>query len=91
MNWHGTRTRTTQRIKLNAKHNKNQHQLSTDILEMKKSATCKAIVFTAINNVEFLDIAMPEIEAPTDVVLRVLACGICGSDLHPFHGREGTL
>ncbi|CAM9216323.1 unnamed protein product [Ectocarpus fasciculatus] len=56
---------------------------------MESDATCKAIVFTAIEKVDYLDIPKPKIEAPTDAVLRVLACGICGSDLHPFHGREG--
>lgn len=29
----------------------------------------------------------PEIEAPDDVLVRVEASGICGSDLHIFHGR----
>lgn len=56
---------------------------------MESDATCKAIVLTAIEKVDYLDIPKPKIEAPTDAVLRVLACGICGSDLHPFHGREG--
>jgi threonine dehydrogenase-like Zn-dependent dehydrogenase len=36
-----------------------------------------------------LDIPMPRVEKSSDAVLRVVACGICGSDLHPFHGREG--
>jgi 2-desacetyl-2-hydroxyethyl bacteriochlorophyllide A dehydrogenase len=29
----------------------------------------------------------PEIQAPTDAVIRVDATGVCGSDLHIYHGR----
>jgi len=29
----------------------------------------------------------PELEAPDDVVLRIDASGVCGSDLHIYHGR----
>ena len=67
----------------------NIKQYLQEIVIMASDTTCKAIVFTAIERVEYLDIPKPTIETPTDAVLRVLACGICGSDLHPFHGREG--
>ncbi len=30
----------------------------------------------------------PRIEAPTDVIVRVLSTAICGSDLHVYHDRE---
>ena len=48
----------------------------------------KALVFKAIQQVECITLPDPHIEEPSDVVIRLDACGICGSDLHPFHGRE---
>jgi threonine dehydrogenase-like Zn-dependent dehydrogenase len=38
---------------------------------------------------QYQDIPMPRIQHDTHVVLKVIACGICGSDLHPYHGKEG--
>ncbi len=32
----------------------------------------------------------PRIEQPTDVIVAVHRAGICGSDLHPYLGREST-
>lgn len=32
----------------------------------------------------------PIIEAPTDVIIRVDRTGLCGSDLHPYEGREAA-
>ncbi|MGE5408706.1 MAG: alcohol dehydrogenase catalytic domain-containing protein, partial [Syntrophothermus sp.] len=29
----------------------------------------------------------PEVESPRDAVVRVDATGVCGSDLHIYHGR----
>jgi alcohol dehydrogenase len=34
------------------------------------------------------DLPDPVVEAPTDAVLRVARAGLCGSDLHPYEGRE---
>jgi hypothetical protein len=31
---------------------------------------------------------LPTVEDPLDAVVRVQLAGVCGSDLHPFHGRE---
>eukprot|EP00511_Aplanochytrium_stocchinoi_P009990 CAMPEP_0204867036 /NCGR_PEP_ID=MMETSP1348-20121228/20780_1 /ASSEMBLY_ACC=CAM_ASM_000700 /TAXON_ID=215587 /ORGANISM="Aplanochytrium stocchinoi, Strain GSBS06" /LENGTH=415 /DNA_ID=CAMNT_0052019261 /DNA_START=57 /DNA_END=1304 /DNA_ORIENTATION=- len=50
--------------------------------------SCKAVVFKAINVVEYADIPFPKVERPTDAILKVLICAICGSDLHPLHGKE---
>ena len=38
---------------------------------------------------QYQDIPIPVVQEPHEAVLKVIACGICGSDLHPFHGREG--
>ncbi len=48
----------------------------------------KAICFEDIERVSVVSIADPEIEKPTDVIVEVQLAGLCGSDLHPFFGRE---
>ena len=46
----------------------------------------KAAVFKGIGEIAVEDVAEPE-AGPTDLVVSVAACGICGSDLHTFqHG-----
>jgi L-iditol 2-dehydrogenase len=48
----------------------------------------KALVLTSYNCLEFVDVRDPEI-GPNDVVVRVSACGICGSDVHGIDGSSG--
>ena len=48
----------------------------------------KALVLTAYNRLEILDWPRPEIGAD-EVLLRVAACGICGSDIHGMDGSTG--
>ena len=48
----------------------------------------KAITFHGIEKLAFEDVPDPELVAASDVILRVTATGICGSDLHPYFGRE---
>ena len=47
----------------------------------------KALVYTAPNRVEYTDQPEPRLEAG-EVVLRIDAVGICGSDMHAYHGRD---
>jgi threonine dehydrogenase-like Zn-dependent dehydrogenase len=47
----------------------------------------RAVVFRSEGVVETDDVADPSISAPTDAIVRVLRAGICGSDLHFFHGK----
>lgn len=51
--------------------------------------TMKAAVFLGEGN-----IAVQEVDRPTigtdDVLIKVMACGICGTDVHIFHGAEGA-
>jgi L-iditol 2-dehydrogenase len=48
----------------------------------------KALVLTAYNHLEIQDWPRPEIAAD-EVLLRVAACGICGSDIHGMDGSTG--
>jgi 2-desacetyl-2-hydroxyethyl bacteriochlorophyllide A dehydrogenase len=47
----------------------------------------RALTFQAAKQVSIEDRPMPELLAPDDVVLRIDASGVCGSDLHIYHGR----
>jgi threonine dehydrogenase-like Zn-dependent dehydrogenase len=46
------------------------------------------MLFRGVDDIEVGRIPMPQVEVPTDAVLKVIVCGICGSDLHPLHGKE---
>jgi alcohol dehydrogenase len=47
----------------------------------------RAVTFQAPGEVRVDEVAEPELLAPDDAVVRVEASGICGSDLHIYHGR----
>jgi len=51
----------------------------------------KAITFQDIETLALEEVAEPTLESPGDVIVRVEAAGICGSDLHVYHGREAGL
>ena len=48
----------------------------------------KALLLTEYMNLQVTELAAPEIGA-ADVLVRVRACGICGSDVHGLDGRTG--
>jgi len=48
----------------------------------------KALVLTAPSQLEFTDFPDP-IPADDEVLLRIQACGICGSDIHGWDGSTG--
>jgi 2-desacetyl-2-hydroxyethyl bacteriochlorophyllide A dehydrogenase len=47
----------------------------------------QAVAFQAPYEVEVVDKPEPELQAPDDAIVRISATGVCGSDLHIFHGR----
>jgi 2-desacetyl-2-hydroxyethyl bacteriochlorophyllide A dehydrogenase len=47
----------------------------------------KTLVYTQANEVELQERPLPEL-VPGEVVLRIEAVGICGSDLHAWHGHD---
>ena len=47
-----------------------------------------ALVLTEYNHLEFLDRPQP-VPGPGELLVRVAACGICGSDVHGFDGSSG--
>ncbi len=51
--------------------------------------TMQALVFTDIRKLEVQSVPTPRITAPDDVLVRVRAVGVCGSDLHGYTGQSG--
>jgi 2-desacetyl-2-hydroxyethyl bacteriochlorophyllide A dehydrogenase len=47
----------------------------------------RAVTFQAPMEVRVEERPEPELAAPTDAVVRITASGVCGSDLHIYHGR----
>ena len=47
----------------------------------------KALVYTDTNEIVYRDEPAPILE-PGDVLLKVEATGICGSDMHAYHGKD---
>ncbi len=46
----------------------------------------KGLVLHGTRDIRYESVDDPVIEQPGDVVVKTLACGICGSDLHLYHG-----
>lgn len=47
----------------------------------------RALTFQGPEDVRIEERPMPELAAPDDAVVRIDATGVCGSDLHIYHGR----
>lgn len=48
----------------------------------------KALTFLGIEKISFETLPDPGLVEPTDALVKVEQCAICGSDLHPYFGRE---
>lgn len=48
----------------------------------------KALTIHGTKDIRHESVADPALEAPTDAIVKVKLAGLCGSDLHPYHGRE---
>ena len=47
----------------------------------------RAVTFQGPGEVRVDEVADPELTAPDEAIVRVEASGVCGSDLHIYHGR----
>jgi (R,R)-butanediol dehydrogenase/meso-butanediol dehydrogenase/diacetyl reductase len=50
--------------------------------------TMKALVFQDIGKIELSEVPIPQVTQPDDVLLKVSAVGICGSDLKILEGKH---
>jgi len=48
----------------------------------------KALLLSEYNRLELIDVPAPE-AGPGELLVRVAACGICGSDVHGYDGSSG--
>ncbi len=51
----------------------------------------RAVCFEEVERIGIRDLLMPSLLQPGDAIVRVELAGLCGSDLHPFFGREAGL
>lgn len=51
----------------------------------------QAVCFQSVEKVSVESIINPQIMDPSDAIVEVEIAGLCGSDLHPFFGREQGL
>ncbi len=51
----------------------------------------KAMVLTSLKEMELMEIPDPEFKEPSDVLIRMVSVGVCGSDIHYYvHGKIGS-
>lgn len=50
----------------------------------------KAAVFYGAKDLRITEVETPKVTAATDVMIKVHACGICGTDIHILEGDEGA-
>jgi L-iditol 2-dehydrogenase len=48
----------------------------------------KALLLSEYRHLELAEVPQPSV-GPQDVLIRVKACGICGSDVHGYDGSTG--
>src|SRR6202046_587776 len=48
----------------------------------------KALLLSEYNHLDVADLPAP-VPGPDDVLVKVAACGICGSDVHGYDGTSG--
>lgn len=56
---------------------------------MTNTHSMKALMFTAIKEHKLLDVPIPTLDRPDEVLLKVKSVGVCGSDLHGYTGQTG--
>ena len=51
----------------------------------------QALTFSGVEKIIHQSVPDPSIIEPTDAIVKITMAGICGSDLHVYHGRETGL
>ena len=57
--------------------------------EDKRMAMMKSAVFHGRHEIRVEECPIPQVE-PDEVLIKVMACGVCGSDLHIYEGDQGS-
>jgi threonine dehydrogenase-like Zn-dependent dehydrogenase len=53
--------------------------------------TQNALVFRGVRDVRLERVPIPTLRDDADAIVAIDLCGLCGSDMHPYHGREQGL
>ena len=48
----------------------------------------KAVVFHSVGDIRLDDVPEPQIQEPSDAIIRITASAICGTDLHMIRGTQ---
>lgn len=48
----------------------------------------QALTFNGVESILYKQTSDPSIIHPTDAIVKISLSGICGSDLHVYHGKE---
>lgn len=56
-----------------------------------KPLKCKAVAWMGTHDVRLLDVDLPDITEDGDIILKVTATSVCGSDLHLWHGEMAAM
>ncbi|KAJ2223211.1 hypothetical protein IWW45_008400 [Coemansia sp. RSA 485] len=56
-----------------------------------QAPTMKAVVFKKPYSVAYQEVPRPTEPGEGEAIVRVMACGLCGSDIHPYRGAEKGL
>ena len=78
-------TPTTEMNKFANQYNKYDCQTSSKEGKLK---TMKALVFKRIGHIELEELPIPKVTEHNDVLIKVAACGICGSDVKIMQGKH---
>jgi threonine dehydrogenase-like Zn-dependent dehydrogenase len=57
---------------------------------MAASNTMKAVVFNGPYSISVQDRPVPQLQHDRDIIVKVSATALCGSELHTFRGLEKT-
>lgn len=61
------------------------------LIKMALNATMRAVLWAGIPfQMNVTSIPMPTIQSPTDTIVKITTAGICGTDLHVYHGVYGS-
>ena len=58
---------------------------------MLPSGTMNGLTYQGVERLAYEAVEDPRIESPEDAILEIEVAGLCGSDLHVYHGRETGL
>ena len=61
---------------------------SAVVVVLMREEIMKALLLSEYKHLEVTDLPIPSVE-PDEVLVRVAACGICGSDVHGYDGSSG--